>query len=67
VRGGRGLLALGLTALVLEAGCAIIRALSPQLTAIYNAEFSAAFFARAPMLLVPMQLVLRKRVPVEHP
>jgi hypothetical protein len=59
--------ALGLSAAVVEAGCLILWAISPQLTAIYNADFSAAFFARAPMLQTADQLVLRGLGPLGEP
>jgi hypothetical protein len=60
-------LALGLAVVVLETGCLLVWALSPQLTAIYNAEFSAALFARAPALLAVVQLVLRPLGPLGEP
>ena len=61
------MLALGLAAVVLEAGCVLVWALSPQLTAIYNAEFSAAFFTRAPALLAIVQFVLPMLGPLGEP
>ena len=44
----RGTLSVALAAVVVEAGCLLLWALSPRLTSIYNAEFSAAYFARVP-------------------
>ena len=52
---------------VLEAGCLLVWALSAQLTAIYNAEFSSAFFARAPALLAVVRLVLALLGPLGEP
>src|SRR5258708_27756579 len=49
-RVSRGLVGVGLAGVVLEAGCAWIWVMSPQLTAIYNAEFTARFFERLPWL-----------------
>jgi hypothetical protein len=46
----RALVVLGLAGVVLEAGCAWIWVMSPQLTGIYNAEFTARFFERLPGL-----------------
>src|SRR5438445_11588127 len=58
---------LGLAAAVLEAGCLVVWALSPQLTAIYNAEFSAAFFAHAPALQTVDSRVLAVLGPLAEP
>jgi hypothetical protein len=58
---------LALAAVVVEAGCVMVWGLSAQLTAIYNAEFSAAFFARAPALLAAVQLVQGLLGPLGQP
>jgi hypothetical protein len=44
----RGLVGLALAGVMLEAGCAWLWVMSPRLTAIYNAEFTAGFFERLP-------------------
>ncbi len=49
-RVSRALVGVRLAGVVLEAGCAWMWVMSPQLTAIYNAEFTARFFERLPWL-----------------
>jgi hypothetical protein len=63
----RGTLALGTAAVVLEIGCLMVWVLSPRLTSIYNAEFSAAYFARAPALLVLTERTLAMMGPLGEP
>jgi hypothetical protein len=60
-------LALGLAALVVELGCVLLWTLSSRLTSIYNAEFSAAYFARAPALAVLAERVLAILGPLGQP
>ena len=60
----RGLVLLGLAGGVLEVGCAWIWVMSPQLTAIYNAEFTARFFERLPALSLVQDGVLRGLGPI---
>src|SRR5919202_1081752 len=63
----RGGVALAVAAVVVEAGCVLVWALSPRLTSIYNAEYPAAVFARVPALLGLEQLVLRGLGPLGEP
>ena len=63
----RGGVALAVAAVVVEAGCVLVWALSPRLTSIYNAEYPAAVFARVPALLGLDQLVLRGLGPLGEP